>query len=179
MDRDAALELVHHKSFSSLGKRARDASALIVFGLLLSIGWPVMAQDAAQEAGLAVWKAGGCFGCHGTFGEGGPGGDEPAGPSLRSTKLESRDLAETISCGRPSTEMPYHLTGAYAEIACWGLPLGEIPEATHQGAQFTADEISALVEYLLARVVGKGDVTLEECARYYGDPTHISCRRYR
>ena len=179
MYRDAALGHAHRKLVSSLGKRARNAFALTVFGLMLPIGWPVMAQDAAQAAGLAVWKTGGCFGCHGTFAEGGPGGDEPAGPSLRSTKLEGGDLVETIACGRPATEMPYHLIGAYTEIACWGLPLGEAPGATHQGAQFTADEIKALVEYLLARVVGKGDVTLEACAYYFGDPTHISCRRYR
>ena len=155
-----------------VGALAGAASFVTIAGAL--------AQDAAQiEAGLTAWKRGGCSACHGSFAQGGEGGENPAGPSLRDTQLGPDELVETIACGRPDTEMPYNLVGAYRETPCYGLPVGEFPSGTKRGARLEPDQISAMVAYLMARVVGKGDVTLEECGFYYGDPNHGACRRYR
>jgi mono/diheme cytochrome c family protein len=149
-------------------------------GAILSISGPALAQDAAQvEEGLAVWKRGGCTTCHGTFAQGGEGGDAPEGPSLRKTKLERGDLVETIACGRPGSQMPFNLAGAYTEVSCWGMAVGEVADGTKSGRSLTAEEIEAMVEYLMARVVGKGKITLEECALYFGDPANFGCQSYQ
>lgn len=150
------------------------AAAVLAFG---AVAW---AQDDAQvEAGLDAWKLAGCSTCHGKFGEGGGGGAEPEGPSLRDSRLDGELLVESISCGRPGTGMPSHLVGAYTEIDCYGMPVGQIPEKTAVSGSLTTEQITALVSYLLARVVGKEDITAEECGLYYRNPNYPPCGRYQ
>jgi mono/diheme cytochrome c family protein len=111
------------------------------------------AQDAARlAAGEDAWNKAGCFQCHGTSGEGGDGGEFPAGPSLRATRLDRATLAETISCGRPGTPMPAWLDGAYAQSPCYGMP--KRPADVVLTPVLSGDEIAALVDYLMARIVG-------------------------
>jgi mono/diheme cytochrome c family protein len=111
------------------------------------------AQDAARlAAGEDAWNKAGCFQCHGTSGEGGDGGEYPAGPSLRATKLDRATLAETISCGRPGTPMPAWLDGAYVQSPCYGMP--KRPADVVLTPVLSGDEIAALVDYLMARIVG-------------------------
>jgi hypothetical protein len=130
--------------------------------------------------GLKVWQDNGCFNCHGTFGEGGKGGHFPAGPSLRRSRLAKDDLRETIACGRPGTEMPANLAGAYVTVSCFGFPLGAPPPGTMGGVALPAVQLDALVEYLLARVVGKSNtITKAECAAYHGRADHPECENYR
>jgi mono/diheme cytochrome c family protein len=129
----------------------------LVVGLAMTIAVsaPVLvwAQDAARlAAGEDAWNKAGCFQCHGTSGEGGDGGEYPAGPSLRTTKLDRATLAETISCGRPGTPMPAWLDGAYAQSPCYGMP--KRPADVVLTPVLSADEIAALVDYLMARIVG-------------------------
>jgi len=117
---------------------------------------PAFAQDAARmAAGEAAWDTAGCVQCHGASGEGGTGGEFPAGPSLRATLLDKTLLKETIRCGRPGAAMPAFLTGAYTEISCYGLPTGRPPAGLDLMPVLSADEIDALVDYLLAKIVGK------------------------
>src|SRR5262245_54123001 len=150
------------------------AAALVVWML------PASAQDqAAADAGMKVWQRAGCAACHGTFAEGGGGGDQPAGPSLRRTRLERAGVVETVSCGRPGTLMPYHLKGAYTETACRGLPLAAAPKDLGEGVLMSAAEINALVDYLTARIVGKGAISKAECGVYYGNPNHPNCGAFR
>ncbi len=180
MENQASLNDRDCSTRSTRSSRFRGVILSAAAGAILSISGPALAQDAAQvEEGLAVWKRGGCTTCHGTFAEGGEGGDAPAGPSLRKTKLERGDLMETIACGRPGSQMPFNLAGAYTEVSCWGMAVGEVADGTKAGRSLTAVEIEAMVEYLMARVVGKGEITLEECALYYGDPANFGCRRYQ
>jgi mono/diheme cytochrome c family protein len=111
------------------------------------------AQDAARlAAGEDAWNKAGCFQCHGTSGEGGDGGEFPAGPSLRATRLDRATLAETISCGRPGTPMPAWLDGAYVQSPCYGMP--KRPADVVLTPVLSGDEIAALVDYLMARIVG-------------------------
>jgi mono/diheme cytochrome c family protein len=131
----------------------------LVAGLSLMIAacasTPALAQDAARvAAGEDAWDKAGCFQCHGTSGEGGSGGEFPAGPSLRKTKLDRAALAETISCGRLGTPMPAWLDGAYTESACYGLPKRPAPAGVVLTPVLSADEIVALVDYLMAKIVG-------------------------
>jgi mono/diheme cytochrome c family protein len=124
--------------------------------VLLSLCASAFAQDAARvAAGEDAWDKAGCLQCHGASGEGGAGGEFPAGPSLRKTLLDRAALAETISCGRPGTQMPAWLDGAYTEIPCYGLAKGPPPPGTDLTPVLSADEIHALVDYLMAKIVGK------------------------
>ena len=69
--------------------------------------------------------------------------------------LNRAALAETISCGRPDTQMPAWLDGAYTETPCYGLPKGPVPGSIDATPVLSADEIQALVDYLMAKIVGK------------------------
>ena len=114
-----------------------------------------LAQDAARlTAGEAAWDKAGCAQCHGASGEGGSGGEFVAGPSLRTTRLAKEALIDTIGCGRPGTEMPSWLAGAYTEIPCYGIK-GPPPAGLDRVPVLDVDEVAALVDYLLAKVVGK------------------------
>ena len=108
-----------------------------------------------MAAGEGAWDKAGCPQCHGASGEGGAGGESPAGPSLRKTLLNRAALAETIGCGRPDTQMPAWLDGAYTDIPCYGLPKGPVPATIDLTPVLSADEIQALVDYLMAKIVGK------------------------
>ena len=160
-------------------KAARGAVVSFIAAAFLALAGAAAAQDAAQaEAGLAVWKRGGCSNCHGTFGEGGAGGKYPAGPNLRSSRLDRDLLVETIACGLPGTQMPFNAVGAFQEYPCFGIPAAEPPVGAQRGRALTAEDIEALAAYLLARVVGQGGITREECGLYYGDPNRFACNAF-
>jgi mono/diheme cytochrome c family protein len=129
--------------------------------LFLAAALPVLApsspfaQDAARiAAGEEAWNKAGCPPCHGADGEGGTGGEFPAGPSLRKTRLNRATLTETISCGLPGTEMPAWLDRAYTQRPCYGFSAGP-PGGTTLIPVLSAEEIEALVDYLMAKIVGK------------------------
>jgi mono/diheme cytochrome c family protein len=114
-----------------------------------------VAQDTARiAAGEEAWNKAGCLQCHGASGEGGTGGEFPAGPSLRKTALERATLTETISCGLPGTEMPAWLDGAYTRRPCYGFT-GAAPGDTTLMPVLSAEEIAALIDYLMANVISK------------------------
>jgi mono/diheme cytochrome c family protein len=124
--------------------------------LALAAAATASAQDAARLAtGEAAWDKAGCFQCHGTSGEGGAGGEFPAGPSLRTTKLDRTALAETIACGLPGTPMPAWLDGAYTKRPCYGFPSGPAPDGVTLTPVLSAADIEALVDYLIAKIIGK------------------------
>ena len=112
---------------------------------------PVSARIAVGEE---AWNKAGCPPCHGADGEGGTGGEFPAGPSLRKTRLDRGTLRETISCGLPGTEMPAWLDGAYTQRPCYGFSAGP-PAGTTLIPVLSTEEIEALVDYLMAKIVGK------------------------
>jgi len=123
------------------------------FGAALSAS--ALAQDAARlAAGEDAWDKAGCLQCHGSTGEGGAGGEFPAGPSLRKTRLDRAALTETISCGLPGTQMPAWLDGAYIQRPCYGFPAGPAPAGTDLMPVLGTNEVEALVDYLLAKIVG-------------------------
>src|SRR5215471_13413171 len=134
--------------------KLRFAIAALWFGV--ACAGCAFAQDAARlAAGESAWDKAGCLQCHGSSGEGGAGGEFAAGPSLRKTRLDRAALVEAISCGLPGTQMPSWLDGAYTRRSCYGFPNGPPPAATDLSPVLSADEIEALVDYLLAKFVGR------------------------
>jgi mono/diheme cytochrome c family protein len=128
----------------------------LLAGILLALATSARAQNAARlTAGEAAWNKAACLQCHGSSGEGGTGGEFPAGPSLRTTQLNRAMLADTIRCGRPGTQMPAWLDGAYTDISCYGLPKGPPPAGLDLTPVLSGDEVEALVDYMMAKMVGK------------------------
>jgi hypothetical protein len=82
-------------------------------------------------------------------------------------------MAEVVKCGRPHTGMPYHDRFAYTDKRCFRLTredLGnDMPPAATESLQ--PREIDAVVKYLFAKVVGRGESTYEECVEFWGSDT--------
>jgi Cytochrome C oxidase, cbb3-type, subunit III len=138
--------------------RAQFAVVATVFSLTvgMTLDTSAFAQDAARlAAGEAAWDKAGCLQCHGATGEGGAGGEFPAGPSLRKTRLDRAALVEAISCGLPGTQMPSWLDGAYTQRSCYGFPPGPAPEGVTLTPVLSANEVEALVDFLVANIVGR------------------------
>jgi mono/diheme cytochrome c family protein len=134
----------------------KASMASLVASALLTFAAPAYAQDAARlAAGEAAWNKALCLQCHGTLGEGGMGGEFPAGPNLRTTQLSRALLLDAIRCGRPGTQMPAFLDGAYTAVSCYGLPTGAPPAGLDLTPVLSGDEVEALVDYLTAKIVGK------------------------
>ena len=132
------------------------------------------AEDARTiEFGKEIYKTKArCQFCHKWDGSGdqGYGGNAL---SLRVTQLTPDQVATTVKCGRPATEMPYHDKFAYTDKRCYGMTAADAGDSKPQiGNEFLqAREIDAVVAYLFARVVGKGPATYEDCLDFWGKDT--------
>jgi mono/diheme cytochrome c family protein len=143
-------------SAALVSARGRVPAMGLICGAVLSLCSAAFAQDAAAvAAGENAWDKAGCLQCHGASGQGGDGGEFPAGPSLQKTRLDRAALAETISCGLPGTQMPAWLDDAYTKRSCYGFPLGPAPAEITLTPVLSAEEIEALVNYLMAKIVGR------------------------
>jgi hypothetical protein len=155
----------------------RRRIALSIFALAVvsgtaGIATAVFAQSEAQvKAGLEVWKSAGCPDCHGPFADGDKQRDEmPTGANLRGSRLDAAAIKQTISCGRPDTGMPSFDGGAYTVRACYGQPLGNAPDNLYPAPRtLTPAEIDSVIIYLQARVLGRRQITKEDCLFYYYD----------
>ena len=93
--------------------------------------------------------------------------------SLRKTQLTPEQMAEVIKCGRPGTGMPYHDKFAYTDKRCYKMTREEMGKDMPQaGNEFLQPrEIDAVVKYLFAKAVGRGESTYEECVDFWGTDT--------
>ncbi len=162
------------------------AVGVIAGGVLLGTG--LMQEASAQQVSQRTLNRGksifqvraNCAFCHGWSGDG--QGDERSarpGLSLRETALTREQLIETVSCGRPGTGMPYHDGKAYTDTRCYGMTADDLGDQMPDRAQQTLQkaEIEAVVEYLLAKVVGRGPITRAECEEFF-EPGAQSCQQY-
>jgi mono/diheme cytochrome c family protein len=160
---------VHYNGFRSV---------LVLATALATFASVALAQDDSKvKAGLEAWKTAGCADCHGSFADGDKARDEaPTGANLRQTRLNAAALTETIRCGRPMADMPKFDADAYTKRACYGKPLGPVPDALYPTPRaLSPSEIEAVVAYLQARIIGHGKVTPAECAAYYGEVADQFC----
>lgn len=147
------------------GRRAFVFSALI--GVVAAAFVAFAPPSAAQDEGANMWRRGGCATCHGGLAQGGGEGEAPKGPNLRRSDPDREMLWETIACGR--SVMPYHLQGAYREVSCYGIPVGDaVPEGFMPGRQFSAEELDVLVDFLMEYVVGVRRLNRSACAAFFG-----------
>jgi mono/diheme cytochrome c family protein len=143
----------------------------VVFGVAAFVTSAVaFSQDGTRvTAGLATWKSAGCVDCHGKFADGNPDDDDfPAGADLRTTRLDTVALKQTIMCGRPGTGMPSFDEGAYVERTCYGQRPGTRPAYLQPTPRMLREEeIDEVIKYLQVRIIGRGKITRDECLAYH------------
>jgi mono/diheme cytochrome c family protein len=134
---------------------------------------PLSAEEARTiEFGKEIFKEkANCQFCHkwDASGDTGYGG---IALSLRKTKLNPEQLAEVVRCGRPGTGMPYHDQFSYTDKRCYDLTKADLGKnAPPMGEFLSKREIDAVVKYLFAKDVGRGESTYEDCVDFWGKDT--------
>lgn len=122
-----------------------------------------------------------CSYCHGWAADGaGEPQSNGGAANLRQSFLNREQLVEVIMCGRPGTPMPYFDEDAYTDKRCYGVTqaqLGAQVPAMPMSTTLQKREAEAIADYLLAKVIGRGAVTREECEEMFGSGTR-SCGGY-
>jgi Cytochrome C oxidase, cbb3-type, subunit III len=127
-------------------------------------------------------QKGNCQACHGWAGDGRKMDNQmPDGANLRETTLDRQNLLVTIKCGRPGREMPAFDRLAYSDGRCFGLKQADLRARQLQmpdpPATLSQSEIESLVDFLIAKVVGKGPMDHAKCIEYWGSDVDI-CREF-
>ena len=173
-------------------KVARNRLFVLISAWVLLTGLLVLDAALAQTAapytpdpslvalGKSMWKDQvPCRECHGAMGNGIPDvPQQPVGANFRLTKLSPDEIATTIRCGRPGTEMPHFDTRAYTDKRCYGVAADDLGDKVPPIGQSLSDrQVTALVAFIEATFVGKGDPTFEQCVDFWG-PGATTCDRY-
>jgi Cytochrome C oxidase, cbb3-type, subunit III len=163
-----------------LGSTRASALLALLTALLTSFTAHAADDDFAYGRRLYRDKAQ-CSYCHGWAADGaGEPQSNGGAANLRDTKMNRDQLIEVILCGRPATPMPHFDELAYSDKRCYGLTeaeLGASVPALPPGATLQKREAAAIADYLLAKVIGRGPVTREECEESFG-PGARSCAQY-
>src|SRR3954469_1179258 len=130
------------------------------------------AEDIAAGRQLFLQK-GNCQACHGWAGDGRKMDSQmPDGANLREIKYGRDDGAVAIKCGRPGRGMPAFDKFAYSDGRCYGMKAADLrsrglsfPDAP---ATLQPREMERLLDFLFAKVVGKGAMTRAQCLDYWG-----------
>lgn len=173
---------------SAMVGKAALAAAIVVSSSAVIVALPVRAEEPpkAQERefnpqmvalGQRIWKEKvACNDCHGWSGNGVPDDSrQPVGANLRATKLTAEQIAEVVKCGRPSTGMPHFDPRAYEDDRCYGLKAADLGAAVPPfiGVSLIPREIQAVVEYVEAKMVGRGAFTRADCEDYFGQGANV------
>lgn len=144
----------------------------------------IHAQETAHRPaaeGKRVFQRANCVGCHKWHGGGG-GGYGGDALSLRATQLDRDQIIATVTCGRPSTGMPYFQRGSYdsADHPCYGLGRQELGKDIPVEATtfLRPDEVAAVADYVVAEVKGKGEPNYADCAAFFGEGARV-CNIYK
>ena len=141
---------------------------------------PYTPEPALVALGKSMWKDQvPCRECHGAMGNGIPDiPQQPSGANFRTTTLSPEDLATTIKCGRPGTEMPHFDPKAYTDTRCYGSTAADMgTNVPPVGMSLSDRQVNALVAFIEATFVGKGDPTFEQCVAFWGEGAS-TCARY-
>jgi mono/diheme cytochrome c family protein len=160
------------------------AALAVAAGLFAVVPLAAQAPDASDvaEGGRLFRQKANCQACHGWAGDGSKMDSQmPDGANLRETRLDRAALAMTIKCGIPGTGMPPFDRFAYSDGRCYGLKQADLarsgqrmsdPPATLQNR-----EIDYILDFMLAKIVGKGPMNHERCVEYWGTDV-AACREF-
>jgi mono/diheme cytochrome c family protein len=152
----------------------------LILALVLAGAAPAAAQDDYAHGRRLFLDKAQCAYCHGWAGDGaGEPQSNGGAANLRVSKLDRKALIELISCGLPGTPMPHFDADAYTDDRCYGMTEAELGSKTPglpPGSTLQRREIEVLADYLLAKVIGRGPVTREECHEVFGEKAR-SCEQ--
>jgi hypothetical protein len=147
------------------------AVALAAFPALLT----AQAQDASDiaEGGRLFRQKANCQACHGWAGDGRKLDSQmPDGANLRETKLDRDAVIMTIKCGIPGAGMPPFDKFAYTDGRCYGLKKADLAKSGQTLSDppdtLQVREINMLVDFLYAKVIGKGPMNHARCVEFWG-----------
>lgn len=152
---------------------------LVACAVLMVAATAWSAEDFSYARRLYLDKAQ-CQYCHGWAGDGAGDGQAGAAPSLRATRLNRAQIVDVILCGRPGTPMPRFDEAAYSDKRCYGMTEADLGPRTPQlppGSPLQRREAEAIADYLIAKFVGRGKVTLEDCEETFGQASR-ACVQY-
>src|SRR5580700_10623411 len=142
---------------------------------------PARAQDDFAGGRRIFLEKADCAYCHGWAGDGAGQGQSPGGAAnLRQSRLSRDSLIMVISCGIPGRAMPHFDDQAYTDKRCYGMTeaeLGDKVPPLPPSTSLPRRDIEAVADYLLAKVIGRGEITREECMEALG-PRVRSCGDY-
>jgi mono/diheme cytochrome c family protein len=142
---------------------------------------PAWAQDSFTGGRRVFLEKADCAYCHGWAGDGAGQGQSPGGAAnLRRSQLNRDSLIMVISCGIPGRGMPHFDDQAYTDKRCYGMTEAEIGDKIPPFPPSTAlprRDVEIVADYLLAKVIGRGAITREECVEALG-PRVRSCGEY-
>ena len=153
--------------------RAGLATLAVVAALAgSSAAFAQSAEDIAAGRQLFLQK-GNCQACHGWAADGRKMDSQmPDGANLRTTRLNRSNLVAAIKCGRPGKGMPAFDRLAYSDGRCYDMKEADLKRLGLQlpdpPATLQPREIDMLVEFLFAKVIGKGPMDRAGCIEYWG-----------
>ena len=173
------------------GKYSRGvAGALLALCLGMAWVWPATVDAGAQAssaeeiaAGLRIFRQkADCQACHGWAGDGRKMDSQmPDGANLRTTRLNRDNLITAIKCGRPGKSMPAFDRLAYSDGRCYQMKEADLKKAGLQlpdpPATLQPREIEMVVDFLFAKVIGKGPMDRAKCIEYWGSDVD-TCREF-
>jgi len=159
----------------------RGASLVLLSVVATLVSPPCMAADDFANGRRIFLEKADCQYCHGWAGDGAGQGQSPGGAAnLRRSQLGREQLMMVISCGIPGTAMPHFDDQAYTDKRCYGMTEAELGARTPSSPPSTSlpkRDVEAVADYLLAKIIGRGPITREECAENFGPRAH-SCDDY-
>jgi len=165
----------------------RAILATLVLGALAAGVLPhyrVHAQESPHgqaSEGKRIFQRANCVGCHKWHGGGG-GGYGGDALSLRATQLDRDQIIMTVTCGRPTTGMPYFQRNAYdgEDHPCYGLGRQELGKDIPIEANIflRPNEVAAVADYVIAEVKGRGEPNYAECIGFFGEGSRV-CNVYK
>ena len=169
--------------FQALKFAAAGASALLGLGsaaLAEFIANPDFTQGDAEKGKQVYQRVGVCVNCHGWAGDGQSGRNpmaHAAAANLRESKLDAQGLYDTIRCGIPGTQMPYHDSVSYRDDRCFGMLLADFDAGRQpiMGKTFREKQTVDLIAYLEKYMIGHGKPTYDECVLYFDTSADKAC----
>jgi mono/diheme cytochrome c family protein len=159
-------------------------SIALLATMLFGSGVRAQSADPADIAdGMRLFRQkGNCQSCHGWAGDGRKMDSQmPDGADLRETRLDRDDLITTIKCGRPGTGMPAFDKLAYSDGRCFGLKRADVNRPEMQlpdpPATLLPREIAVVVDFLSAKVIGKGPMDRARCIEFWGSEVDV-CKEF-
>ena len=149
---------------------------------VLGLAGPADAQTETVAAGGRLYRAkGDCQVCHGWAGDGRRMNNQmPMGANLRESTLTREQVVHVIKCGLPGREMPAYDRRAYQDDRCLGRTMADLER---MGLRLFASpstlqnrEVERLADFLMAKVIGQGEMNRAECVEFFGEDVE-ACER--